>query len=358
MNIVRSIFALTALAATGTWAAEPATYHCDRLVKAGTNAHDINDRGVVAGATSVKSEGWYPAIWRQRQVQTLPQVAGFERATNIARAINRKGDLAGNVNDQGYQLAALWIDGIGKTLPSFPNGSSPTSEAVAINDRGQAVGYSTNSMARKHAALWKNGSVIDLGALVGQQGVHKTDSQANAINASGMIVGRSGGPRSRKQAVQWTDGTRASLVDLGATAFGVESEALSVNAEGVVVGYSTVGDTSQPNRPIGWIGGVGFDLKPFAGAEGSVAQDINDAGTVVGHIETGDRGAIVWPHYNDEPIDLNSLLDATGCQGPAGQTYRLTHSMAINNNGEILAGSFVLDEGVFESFRLTPVSNR
>jgi probable HAF family extracellular repeat protein len=356
MNFVGSIFALTTLAAAaGTWAAEPATYRCERLAIPTGFAYDINDHGVVAGTIPVKREGWYPAIWRHRKMETLPQVAGFERATNVAYAINRKGDLAGYVNDQGYQLAAVWIDGIGKTLPPFPNAATPAGEAVAINDRGHVVGSSTNAQFVSHAALWKNGHVIDLGALQSEHGAHKTRSYASDINASGMVVGSSESRTALRRAVQWTDGTRDSMVDLGATAYGDQSEALAVNSAGVVVGYSTVGDFSQPNRPIGWIDGVSFDLKPFAGANSSEARDINDAGTVVGSRDDGALGAaIVWPHYGDSPIDLNTLLDADGCRGSNGRIYRLTSGIAINNNGEILAGSFVFPHDA--TFRLVPLS--
>lgn len=359
MNIVRSVFALTALvAAAGTGAAEPATYRCERLAIPAGFAYDINDHGVVAGTIPVKREGWYPAVWRHRKMQTLPQVAGFERATNVAYAINRKGDLAGDVNDQGYQLAAVWIDGTGKTLPPFPDAAAPNSQAVAINDRGHVVGYSTNAQFVSHAALWKNGHVIDLGALQSEHGAHKTRSYASDINASGMVVGSSESRTALRRAVQWTDGTRDSMVDLGATAYGDQSEALAVNSSGVVVGYSTIGDFSQPNRPIGWIGGVSFDLKPFAGADNSMAKDINDAGTVVGSVEGGAQAAIaiVWPHYGDAPIDLNTLLDADGCRDSSGRLYHLTAGIAINNNGEILAGSFEFPHD--STFRLVPVGKR
>jgi hypothetical protein len=73
----------------------------------------------------------------------------------------------------------------------------------------------------------------------------------------------------------------------------------------------------------------------------------------VGSIDTDDKGALVWPHYDDEPIDLNTRLDADGCRDAAGNSYRLTHGIAINDRGQILAGSFVLYDH-FEAFRLTP----
>ncbi|HEX5687927.1 MAG TPA: DUF3466 family protein [Ideonella sp.] len=356
MNVVRSIFALTTLAAAaGTWAAEPATYHCERLAIPAGFAYDINDRGVVAGTVFVKREGWYPAVWRHRKLETVPQVVGFEKGINVAYAINRKGDLAGYVSDQGPSQAAVWIDGVGQVLPTFPNAATPASEAVAINDRGHVVGSSTNAQSVLHATLWKNGHAIDLGALESRHGIHKTRSYASDINASGMVVGSSESRTALRRAVQWTDGTRGSMVDLGATAYGDQSEALAVNSAGVVVGYSTIGDFSQPNRPIGWIDGVSFDLKPFAGANSSEARDINDAGTVVGSRDDGALGAaIVWPHYGDSPIDLNTLLDADGCRGSNGRIYRLTSGIAINSNGEILAGSFVFPHDA--TFRLVPLS--
>lgn len=360
MKPALSMLSLAALtSAAHVQAAEPATYHCERLEIPQGFAYDMNDRGVVAGTVPVRREGWYAAVWRHRHLETMAQVGGFEKATNAAYAINRKGDLAGYVSDlDGPSQAAVWIDGVGQLLPRLANSASRLSEATAINDRGHVVGSSTNAEDVLHATLWKNGHAIDLGALQGRHGPHKTRSYASDINASGMIVGSSDSRSAPRRAVQWTAGTRDSLVDLGATAYGDESEALAVNSAGVVVGYSTVGDFSQPYRPIGWVGGVSFDLKPFAGADNSKAQAINDAGTVVGSVEAGAQAAtaIVWPHYGDAPIDLNSLLDVDGCRGSSGRIYHLTNGIAINNSGEILAGSFEFPHD--STFRLTPVSRR
>jgi probable HAF family extracellular repeat protein len=355
-----SMLALAALTgAAPIHAAEPATYHCERLAVNDGFAYDINDRGVVAGSVFVGREGWYAAVWRRRKLDTMPQVTGFENAINAAHGINRHGDLAGYVSAQGGpSQAAVWIDGVGQVLPKLANAATPLSEATAINDHGHVVGSSTNAQSVLHATLWKRGRAIDLGALQSRHRPYKTRSYASDINASGMVVGSSESSNALRRAVQWTDGTRDSLVDLGATAYGDESEALAVNSAGVVVGYSTVGDFSQPYRPIGWIGGMSFDLKPFAGADNSAARDINDAGTVVGSVEGGAQAAtaIVWPHYGDAPIDLNSLLDADGCRGSSGRIYHLTNGIAINNNGEILAGSFEFPHD--STFRLVPVGRR
>lgn len=147
-------------------------------------------------------------------------------------------------------------------------------------------------------------------------------------------------------------------MDLGASAFGVYSKAWSVNRYGVVAGNSSVGLDTSHIRPIGWTGGEAFDLKPAVNEMDSRARDINDAGTVVGHInsDTPRLLALVWPHYQDAPIDLNTRLDARGCHDADDNRARLTQGVAINNRGEILAkGLFGFSQ--FEWFRLVPVSN-
>ena len=353
MKLVKIVFALTAAAAAaGTWAEVPHTYRCERLVS-GLGASDINDRGTISGSVEVEGDGIHPAIWRGRNVEALPHLAGFEGADTRAFSINRKGDMAGVVSTGGGLWPVLWTEGVGRRLPLLPHAADDTGEAFSLNSRGHAVGYSINSLGVEHAALWKNGKVIDLGALKGPDGARKIASRAHAINFSGMVVGRSETPERGYHAVQWSNGTAASLVDLGATAFGIASEARAVNGNGVVIGASSVGDDGVMRRPIGWIGGAAFDLKPVQGVDTGVT-DINDTGTVVGYIDEIERGALVWPHYFDAPIDLNALLDGNGCRDADGNPARLIIASAINSRGQILAtGMFEFPK--FESFRLTPL---
>lgn len=362
MNVVRTVFALTITAATaGTWAAEPATYRCERLHRSGVpNAllNDMNDLGTAVGTLNVADDGWHPAIWRERKAEVLPYVAGHEGAMTQLWAISADGDMVGSLSDDSVILPVRWTAGVGAPLPLLADASRKEGEAYALNGRGRVVGYSVNAAGHAHATLWKNGKVIDLGALAGPHGARKTDSFAVAINASGMVAGLSVGPDGWFHAVQWTDGTPGSLVDLGATAFGAESMARSVNRHKVVVGSSSMDLNAEPLRPIGWIDGVAFDLKPPANATNSEATDINDAGTVVGLASAGsERVALVWPHYLDEPIDLNTRLDARGCHDAGGHPVPLEAAWAINNHGQIL----VTGRNEFSgpaALRLTPVSER
>lgn len=65
-----------------------------------------------------------------------------------------------------------------------------TSQATALNDKGQVVGSSTSvadGISTTHAFLWENGVMRDLGSLATQAGDMGTI--ARAINNSGDIVG-------------------------------------------------------------------------------------------------------------------------------------------------------------------------
>lgn len=354
MKIIKGL-ALAAMAMFGNaWAAQPATYHCTRLDNS-YGALGIDDRGVVTGTVQVLGDGYHPAVWRRRTAAALPYVPGFEGDTTRVYASNRHGHMAGSVDARtGGTRPVLWTDGVPALLPRLVDAGDGT--VRALNERGHAVGDSMNAEGLGHAVLWKNGKVVDLGALGDPDDAPQLMSAALDINASGMVVGVSASPvDGMLQAVQWTSGTRATLVDLGAHAYGVYSEARSVNRDGVVVGLSSI-DDGWMTRPIGWINGVAFDLKGRAQSDESGANGINDAGTVVGYATEGNprNAALVWPHYSDEPIDLNTRLDARGCRDDNGQPVRLTHAVAINNRGEILA-KVATWEGTI-SYRLVPLN--
>lgn len=76
--------------------------------------------------------------------------------------------------------------------PWFDLGSlGGISEALAINDRGQIVGLSSNRLGIEgiqHATLWENGQIVDLNDLI-PAGAGWTLELASGVNNRGQIVG-------------------------------------------------------------------------------------------------------------------------------------------------------------------------
>src|SRR5262245_5530963 len=97
------------------------------------------------------------------------------------------------------RLACLVAIGLGVMLPVAVSGSPSVIDlggltgagdqafALAINERGQIVGWSATPSQEIHAVLWQDGMVTDLGTLPGDN-----LSWAMAINDRGQIVGFSG----------------------------------------------------------------------------------------------------------------------------------------------------------------------
>ena len=109
-----------------------------------------------------------------------------------------------------------------------------TSQASAINDRGQIVGRSGNPGSSR-AFLWEDGTMIDLGP----PGVEY--SWAHGINNRGQIAGLSYTQSGEVHAFLWIDG---SMTDLG-TLGGPSSYAFGINSRGQVMGRSSVDPESS-----------------------------------------------------------------------------------------------------------------
>src|SRR5262249_27714889 len=151
-----------------------------------------------------------------------------------------------------------------RTLARLRGGSF----ASALNDFGQVVGNSDNHGPPMQATIWNGGTPT---ALVGGSG-----GVANDINNAGQVVGASSSPA----ATIWNGGIPTALAE-------TVSNAIGINNLGQVAGY--ISDPSGRPQATVWTGGVPTFL---AGGTvgGSVANNINDHGQVVG---VGDSGAMV-----------------------------------------------------------------
>ncbi|HEY3245800.1 MAG TPA: thrombospondin type 3 repeat-containing protein, partial [Phycisphaerae bacterium] len=248
--------------------------------------------------------------------------------------------------DSRLAHAFLWQDGRITDLGTL---GGDESSAEDVNDSGQVVGWATlmpGFAASRHAVLWSNGQIIDLGTLGG------SNSEARAINNSGQIVGwaetaeadalrASGGfPREGclpRHAFLWENGVMTDLGTLG----GPCSEAWSISDTGVVTGYAEAAGQGQDlfgnpfRHAVLWRAGELMDLGRADGFEHAEALAVNARGEVLVTAHAGGdvrQRAFVWRD--------GALMDLGSVPG-----FRYTFAAGINNLGWI-AGSTSTDDSI------------
>ena len=205
-------------------------------------------------------------------------------------------------------MPALWQNGKVNALPLIRGDSD--GQADAINDLGQAVGYSGNCYYTHYAVLWQNGKAINLGGFGGT--IHQ---HALGINNLTQVVGYSGFPGNAVfHAFLWQKGV---MSDLGTVSGDVLSVAYSINLEGQVVGWSS--DACECNvRAFLWQNRVMTDLNTLIPADSPVylnyAFGINDEGQIVGGGTTtsGEYHAyLATPSYGDAESESATMAAST-----------------------------------------------
>lgn len=175
-------------------------------------------------------------------------------------------------------LPAIWDNGRIKSLAPLAGDSQGT--AYAINELGQAVGWSGDCVSNRtaHALLWKNGNAVNLGTLGGV-----TNNVAGSINNFGEVTGNSDllGDATY-HAFLWRNDV---MTDLGTLAGDYSSYGNSINDEGQIVGVSC--DINGNCRPFLWQNGTMTDLNTLIPTNSNLyllsASTINDRGEIVGY---------------------------------------------------------------------------
>ncbi len=213
-----------------------------------------------------------------------------------------------------------------------PGGVS--SGAHDINASGIVVGWFSTSDGRTAGFRWTpstpagdTGSAVPLGAFPGCN--TSCNAEPLRINAHGHAVGYARGASGENRAVLWpASGT--SPIDLGLPPGYTDAVAQDINDAGVVVGKSlalgmpTVAFRWTPSVPNGTTGTIEV-LPGLSGALNSTAQAINNAGTVVGQstlpLPSGGH-AVRW-----------ASSTATDLEYGAG--YVSSRATAVNTSGKI-----------------------
>ncbi len=280
---------------------------------------DKNNRGMIVGISQTATpeslgESWScsfffpPAtatgytclgfVWERGEMRALPTLGG---PNGFATGANNRGQVVGwaenTVRDPTCQApqvlqfrAVIWGPGRNqiRQLSVFPSDTS--SAATAINNRGQVVGISgtcdqaVGRYTAKHAVLWEDGIVTDIGNLGAEWWNTPT-----AINQRGDVVGFAGRPGDPEgnilRAFIWTrrDGIRP--LDPLPLPGHVHTEAYGINESRQVVGLSCDANFVDC-RAFLWEDGVMKDLNdlksPGYSARLEHGRDINDQGEITG----------------------------------------------------------------------------
>jgi probable HAF family extracellular repeat protein len=280
--------------------------------------NDTNN-AVVSATIAAKSRGYQ--LSNERGLENLRglQTTDFTSALGI----NNRDDIVGTTNLPEAQRA-FRATADGQSMELKPLAGDTASAAYAINDTQDSVGYSSGAGGFR-AVIWdRNGVALGLPAVTGS-----TATLALGINSHRVVVGIARYPD--HQGAWRSDGTQVELLQNlpGDT----DSEALSINSSGIIVGSSGAGPVQR--HAVMWNADGSVEaLGELQGGMYSRAIAINEKNEVVGTAETRDGSrAFLWTREGGMQ-DLNDLATL-----PAGLI--LTQAAAINNKGTILALGYI-----------------
>jgi probable HAF family extracellular repeat protein len=308
--------------------------------------------------------------WRQGDLKDLNALAD-DNNCSVAKSINAHGEISGTsengVIDPALGVSAVhavvWKQGEIKDLGTLGGADS---NAGAINDHGQVVGFAFNAVpdplsliyfglvgvtngTQTRAYLWENGVMHDLNTLGGP------DAVALFVNERGQVAGFSYTDSTSNPVTPFQPGIptvhpfvwtrKDGMKDLGSIGgtigycFLSPCESGDFNNRGQLVALATTpGD--QGVDPFFWDGEKMIDLFTNTIGGNPVSADaLNDTGEIVGAAVFPNHPTDAYLWKNGQATDLGTV-DGDGC----------SWAHAINSKGQVVGQSFACDVSTLHTF--------
>ena len=319
-------------------------------------AYAINNRGDIVGSSRLvgdsSTHGFLFGLGRMMDLNPLN--SGFVQTVGPT-GINNRGEIASGLVREGVYAAATYNSKNGEitVLGSFGGLAfgSFSGTATAINDSGETVGYSYIDDLNRHAFLYKNGQMTDIGSLGGY-------SAALSINNAGDIVGFSSesvnGPA---HPFLYGKGGMSQINPFDQPSG--EGIAWKLSNGGTVVGEALNGP--YINGFI-YFKGLVTNVGTLEGGRNSHAYSINDGGDVVGVADSPFED-VCFDYEAEQTVQcinfsyqgflfkdgvMTDLRDLVG----RNSGWDALYAFDINNRGQITG--YGLRSGQFRAFVLTP----
>ncbi len=311
-----------------------------------SRAMGMNERSMVVGAAQAPpatptERRLVPFVWSRGDgiARVLPAFAG----SGFAADINNRGTVVGAARRGPDQPQRAFARAGNRPLSTIPTLGGAQNAALGVNQPGMVVGWSeTGNAQHRHAFVYFNGRMRDLGTLGGENSV------ANDINSRGSVVGWSelASPPNSTQPAQRVgfvgDAFGGELHRLEGISPSSDSWANAVSETNIIVGASEEGPSVLPVIRPRDVEAVLWSPNALAVRElGRLSTDdnfaeamgVNNRGMVVGRSgelvhATGEMTTLAFLWRNGRMVNLNDLI-------APNSGWRLEAATAVNNRGHI-----------------------
>jgi probable HAF family extracellular repeat protein len=273
-----------------------------------------------------------------------------ERKFSVSAAINEKGQVTGTsaLGNSLGESAFRYNNTAQARLEDLNDSTDDNSRGFGINDFGVVAGDATfagrNPLPR-HAALFSNGAVTDLGILAAAGNY----SRANAINSLGQVVGFAGPDldSGKSRAFVWTKSE--GMQDIG-TLGGPYAQAYAINDSGFITGNAQTSNSSKVGATHAFL----YQL-PANPRAASAVRAMRDLGTLGGNFSTGTainaKNHIVGYSTisnTDKPIhaffhDGAKMRDLGTLSGILPNSGASTVALGINGNDTVVGYTYIVN---------------